>query len=140
MFLEDSEVVAACQGVRVYLGECLGKHSEVVVEIGDNVELVTEDPVHIGVLTQHGACCGINPFERLRDRFWDEPESHEGTSYGEIFKKEEEARYAISHALETIGGDPFFDTKKTIPLDDDFDDELLPTPQACGLEECESCQ
>lgn len=66
LFLATEEELRKAYGKRVYLGEILGKHSEIYGELGeDDVTLVTEDQNVISVLEANGGLIGYNPLEYL---------------------------------------------------------------------------
>lgn len=48
----------------IYLGEVLGKHSEVELEIeSEHIDLVTDDQAVVSVIEQYGLENGINPLK-----------------------------------------------------------------------------
>lgn len=64
---EDFEVEKAI-GKMVYLGEILGKHSEIYDELGkDDLEVLTENQDFINEFESIVGDCGYNPLTYIRD-------------------------------------------------------------------------
>jgi hypothetical protein len=70
LFLADEDDVAAAQDQEVYLGEVLGKHSEVIGTIDSRtVVLASEDPAVIFFVDAHlGGSMGINIIQHWKNR------------------------------------------------------------------------
>ena len=71
IFIADKEAVEAAYGKHIYLGEVLGKHSEVYGDIDQgDIEIVSEDPVVVEVLLrlfEDGTISGFNPLEYIQE-------------------------------------------------------------------------
>lgn len=65
VFIADSEDMNKLWGKRIYLGDVLGKHSEVVTDriSPDICVLVSDDPEHVKLVCELGLSCGINLLE-----------------------------------------------------------------------------
>lgn len=64
LFVADSDDIAKIVGKEIYFGECLGKHSEVVVEIEEkNFTLKTQYPEHVDWFEKLKLYSGFNPFD-----------------------------------------------------------------------------
>ena len=60
---EDIEILVD-NGIEVYFGEVLGKHSEVYGKIEyDEVEFVTDDKKVVDLFIEHGLSTGYSPFD-----------------------------------------------------------------------------
>lgn len=56
--------VADIYGKEIYLGEVLGKHSEVHGTIDEaDIKLITDDPEVVAMFNKHGLAQGFNPLE-----------------------------------------------------------------------------
>ena len=76
LFIADKSEIEAAYGRHVYLGEVLGKHSEVYGDLyqGD-ITIVSEDPVVVEVLLrlfEDGTISGFNPLEYIEETDEDE--------------------------------------------------------------------
>ena len=68
IFVSSAEDVAEIIGKRIYLGEVLGKHSEVYGTImADEITLVTDDQDAVKIFLSHAMETGYNPFGYLPD-------------------------------------------------------------------------
>jgi hypothetical protein len=68
VFVAEAADVAAAMGKEAYLGEVLGKHSEVTATIDeDTVTLVTVDSLAVEVVRSLGLSTGTNPIQALAD-------------------------------------------------------------------------
>lgn len=68
VFIAEHADVEAAMGKTAYLGEVLGKHSDVHAEISaDTVKLVTADPVIMEMFASLGLRTGVNPIAALED-------------------------------------------------------------------------
>lgn len=69
IFIADKEAIEAAYGKHVYLGEVLGKHSEVYGDLDQgDITIVSEDPVVVEVLLnlfEDGTISGFNPLEYI---------------------------------------------------------------------------
>ena len=78
IFIADKEAVEAAYGRHVYLGEVLGKHSEVYGDLVEgDITIVSEDPVVVEVLLnlfEDGTISGFNPLEYIESDEEDEDE------------------------------------------------------------------
>lgn len=63
VFIAEDTDVAKVRGKRVYLGEVLGKHSEVSATVDDKtLTMVSEDPAIVAFFGEHlGGGTGTNP-------------------------------------------------------------------------------
>jgi len=68
LFYATGEEINDALNQELYLGEILGKHSDVhgVIE-SEDLELITNDPSTIEVLQNHNLTLGINPLEYLEE-------------------------------------------------------------------------
>lgn len=70
-FIEDKELVETVLGHQheVYLGEVLGKHSDISVELNEhNVTMLSDNPEHIKLLREifnSDNISGMNPFDDI---------------------------------------------------------------------------
>ncbi len=64
IFIAKKEDVDAARGKTAYLGEWLGKHSEVEIEI-DELKMVTDDPIAVEFFRQYKLSTGVNPLNYL---------------------------------------------------------------------------
>ena len=71
IFIVDKEAIEAAYGRHVYLGEVLGKYSEVYgYLVEDDITIVSEDPVVVEVLLnlfEDGTISGFNPLEYIQE-------------------------------------------------------------------------
>jgi hypothetical protein len=68
VFLATAGDIAAAMGKTAYLGEVLGKRSEVTATIdADTVTLATADPAVVEVVRALGLETGINPLDYIED-------------------------------------------------------------------------
>jgi hypothetical protein len=68
VFVASKSDVMVAMGKTAYLGEVLGKHSEVHAEISaDTITLVTEDPDFVELFQSLRLSTGTNPIARLAD-------------------------------------------------------------------------
>lgn len=66
-FVAEAEAVAAALGAEIYLGEVLGKHSEIYGTLDpEDITLVTEDPAALEALGEFSV--GINPLVYLEEQ------------------------------------------------------------------------
>lgn len=66
VFVESKSDVQAAMGMEAYLGEALGKHSEVVADINDDtIKMISDDPAVVKIVLDHDLCVGFNPMEYL---------------------------------------------------------------------------
>lgn len=62
LFFADSEEVKAAEGKDIYMGEILGKHSEVVATINQaTLTLITNNPEEVKYLERFAIDTGENP-------------------------------------------------------------------------------
>ncbi len=88
LFIADDEQVAAVLGMDIYLGEVLGKHSDISGTLdAEDLLIITQEPgiiadlrrVFSGAQTdsyrfRNDTLCGINPLNYLRDEAGDDVE------------------------------------------------------------------
>jgi hypothetical protein len=68
LFVADSADVEKAIGREVYLGEILGKHSEICGELeAEDVTLKSDDPNHVEIFEKLGLATGHNPLSYLDD-------------------------------------------------------------------------
>ena len=71
IFVADSKDIIAIKGMKVYFGEALGKHSEVISDMtkedGATFELASSDPAAIKVVEDLNLSNGTNPFSAVMD-------------------------------------------------------------------------
>lgn len=68
VFIAELDDVECADGQEVYLGEVLGKHSEVSASINsETVKLVSSDPAIVALVREHGLESGVNPIASLGD-------------------------------------------------------------------------
>lgn len=68
VFVEEKEAVLGVIGKTVYLGEVLGKHSEVIVAVDrDDIQMITDDPAVVSLFQEYDIETGINPVAYYRD-------------------------------------------------------------------------
>ena len=71
IFVADSKDIIAIQGMKVYFGEALGKHSEVISDMtpedGATFAIASTDEAAIKVVEDLDLQNGTNPFGRLYD-------------------------------------------------------------------------
>ena len=73
VFVATNLEIEAIRGIRIYFGEVLGKHSEVVAVMDCvNLSLVTEDTTAVDVFERFGLSNGYTPFDYLYDEKDDE--------------------------------------------------------------------
>lgn len=76
----DEDIARLKKAGRVYLGECLGKHSEVTATIDDKtLRELSSDPAVVAFFTEHlGGCTGTDLLGHLEDSDEDEEDGEEG--------------------------------------------------------------
>jgi hypothetical protein len=75
IFVEKPSVVDNAIGERIYLGEVLGKHSEVVLELEEShFELLTDDQDFISQFEDLNCATGYNPIDYIEENEDDEEE------------------------------------------------------------------
>lgn len=68
VFVADDADVEEAMGEEVYLGEVLGKHSEVTATVSDEtIKVLTDDAKFIQKFSQIGASSGTNPISAYFD-------------------------------------------------------------------------
>lgn len=71
IFIADKEDVQSAYGKHIYLGEVLGKHSEVCGDIDQgDIEIVSEDQIVIEMLLNifpDGCISGFNPLDYIEE-------------------------------------------------------------------------
>lgn len=71
IFVADKEDVAAVIGrEKVYLGEILGKHSEVVLDVIEEeyLRMLTDDPAAVEMFEKYNLATGYNLIEIIKER------------------------------------------------------------------------
>ena len=64
LFIATADEVKSILGERIYFGEILGKHSEVVLTIEkENITFVTDDENFVGLFKKYDLTSGHNPFD-----------------------------------------------------------------------------
>jgi len=64
LFVAEKDEIEALIGKRIYFGEVLGKHSEVVITFDEEcVDILTEDQDFISKFIQFGLTTGFNPID-----------------------------------------------------------------------------
>lgn len=64
VFIATTDEINSIIGERIYFGEILGKHSEVVLTIEkDNITFVTDDENFIELFKKYDLTSGYNPFD-----------------------------------------------------------------------------
>ena len=68
VFIATDDTIKIAIGKEVYFGEVLGKHSEIygILDKGD-VQLVSDDPVVVEIMEEHGLCSGYDPLEYIEE-------------------------------------------------------------------------
>ena len=67
-FIEDEKLVEKVIGERIYFGEVLGKHSEIIIDLDDeDISIVTDDQDFIDKFEKLIGCSGHNPISRWQD-------------------------------------------------------------------------
>lgn len=68
-FLAYEEDIFAASGKCVYFGEVLGKHSDVMVDDFDqlDIELVSDDPLVVQTFQEYELSSGYNPFDYIEE-------------------------------------------------------------------------
>lgn len=62
VFFASAEYVEAAKENPIYLGEMMGKYSDVVISLDDtNITLITDDPEQVEMLETLDITVGINP-------------------------------------------------------------------------------
>ena len=71
IFIVDKEAIEDAYGKHVYLGEALGKHSEVYGDLDQgDITIISEDPVVVEVLLnlfEDGTISGFNPLDYIEE-------------------------------------------------------------------------
>jgi len=68
VFVAGLDEVTSAYGCEAYLGEVLGKHSEISASINsDTVKLVSDDQAIVALIKTHGLESGVNPVASLSD-------------------------------------------------------------------------
>lgn len=68
LFLANADDVDVAIGDTAYLGEVLGKHSDVVVTLnGNNIIFITDDEEVVNMIENFELICGINPLDYIED-------------------------------------------------------------------------
>ena len=71
LFIAEKSKIEAAYGKCVYLGEVLGKHSEVYGDLDQgDITIVSEDPVVIEILSrlfEDGTISGFNPLDYIEE-------------------------------------------------------------------------
>lgn len=79
LFIAEKSEIQSAVGQHIYLGEVLGKHSDVYGDIGEgDITIISEDSTVVEVLLnlfEDGTISGFNPLEYIEDT--DEGESEE---------------------------------------------------------------
>lgn len=108
IFVAKQDQVAKLIGTKVYFGEVLGKHSEVVVEIEEkDIELISDNVEEVALFEKLNMTTGYNPLdyvdyhcgecgdthdtEEEADECCPEPETYECTICGMEYEDHEEA-------------------------------------------------
>jgi len=69
VFIATSDEIEEITGKEVYLGEILGKHSEVVNTVdADDIKLLSDDPAVVEVVEKHKLSSGLNPLGYYYDQ------------------------------------------------------------------------
>lgn len=78
LFIAEKSKIEAAYGKHVYLGEVLGKHSEVYGDLDEgDITIISEDPVVIETLSnlfEDGTISGFNPLEYIQEVDYEEDE------------------------------------------------------------------
>ena len=84
LFIADKSEIQSAVGKNIYLGEVLGKHSEIYGEIDEgDITVISEDSTVVEVLLrlfEDGTISGFNPLEYIEDTdedYTDEDESED---------------------------------------------------------------
>lgn len=78
LFIATAAAIERAKGRTVCLGEVLGKHSEIDVDIDTTVTLVTQDADAVAMFEHHNLTTGYDPLEYLDEQEADElPEDQE---------------------------------------------------------------
>ncbi len=76
LFIATFKDVERCSGKTVYLGEALGKHSDVSFDFDENVYIVTDDPALVAaqrtIFELAGGTIGYNIVERVLEQLEEE--------------------------------------------------------------------
>lgn len=68
IFSADDADVKNLLGTSIYFGECLGKHSDVLLDLkSDDLTIMTDDQVFIKKFDELALATGINPFDYVDD-------------------------------------------------------------------------
>jgi len=75
VFIATNEEIASVIGKEVDFGEIAGKHSQVIIDIGqNNIRLVSEDPDFVERFESLDCTCGISPLDYYEPDEEDEDE------------------------------------------------------------------
>ena len=68
LFLSTEEAIAETIGKVIYLGEVLGKHSEIYGPLDEgDVTLITDDASVVSVFEEHNIRSGFNPLNYIQE-------------------------------------------------------------------------
>lgn len=102
IFVADSADVEKIMGKKIYFGEILGKHSEVVEEMTpETLYLVTRDPIAVEIFERYGFASGYNPFDYIEEFYCEKSETCEHYSEEKcVFIDEDEMWDRIEECYE----------------------------------------
>ena len=68
LFLSTEDEIKEALGKEVYLGEVLGKHSEIYGPLGGgDVKLITDDPSVVSIFEEYNIHSGCNPLDYIQE-------------------------------------------------------------------------